>query len=121
MIRRFVLALTLVSAPAYALDCREPVTQLAMNQCAQREFQGADEDLNLAYKLARAYAKTLGPDAADKLRDAQRAWIPFRDLACEVEGLAYEGGSMQPLVVNSCLAQLTRQRTEQLRAFGEVN
>ena len=120
---RFLLAAAVVAAttPAQALDCNDPATQRDMNECAYRSFQAADGDLNRAYQEARAFAKTLGPHAVTKLRDAQRAWIPFRDLACEVEGLLFEGGSMEPMIVNSCKAHLTRQRTEQLRGFAEVN
>lgn len=115
------LALALMASPAMALDCNNPLTQVDMNQCAALDYQAADEDLNLAYGTARSAMAQIGPHAVDKLRDAQRAWIPFRDLACEVEGLMFEGGSMQPLIVDSCLADLTRQRTEQLRSMAETN
>ena len=53
--------------------------------------------------------------------DAQRAWIVFRDQACEAESLLARGGTMQPQLFHVCLARLTRQRTEDLRIFGEVN
>ncbi|CUH65227.1 hypothetical protein TG4357_01741 [Thalassovita gelatinovora] len=126
---RFAIAVLLVSAgAAQALDCSNPQTQRDMNQCAYQMWQYADEDLNLAYQLARDVMRTTdsylpenlkGAEAA--LRDAQRAWIPFRDKACEAEGFAFRGGSMEPLMVLSCKERLTRQRTEELRSLTEMN
>lgn len=124
MIRRFLLLAELccvTATPAWALDCENPMTQRDMNHCAYLDYQAADEDLNLAYGMPRGMADRIGPHAVTKLRDAQRAWITFRDLACEVEGLLFEGGTMEPLIVDSCKAGLSRQRTEQLRYFAEVN
>ena len=58
---------------------------------------------------------------SEMLRDAQRAWIPFRDKACAAESNLARGGTMQSMLVSSCMERLTRQRTEDLRYFGEVN
>ena len=55
------------------------------------------------------------------LRDAQRAWITYRDLACAAESTLVRGGSMEPLMYYSCLERETRSRTESLRIFGETN
>ena len=104
------------------------MTQMDMNFCAAQSYGYADEDLNLAYQLARAQAKQMDEylqegevPAATMLRDAQRAWITFRDLACDVESTLVRGGSMQPLIYYSCLERETRNRTESLRYFGETN
>jgi uncharacterized protein YecT (DUF1311 family) len=53
------------------------------------------------------------------LRDAQRAWITFRDAACRAEGYVYFGGSMRLQVVALCLERMTRARTEELRSIAE--
>ncbi|MFZ1741705.1 MAG: lysozyme inhibitor LprI family protein, partial [Pontixanthobacter sp.] len=37
-----------------------------------------------------------------------------RDAHCRSEGYYAYGGSLEPLLVSSCKAQLTRQRTDQL-------
>lgn len=127
---RLTLAAALLIAPAaaQALDCSAPQTQADMTQCAARMYQAADEDLNLAYGMARDMARQIdsgnganAPGAEIRLRDAQRAWIAFRDLACETESLLAYGGSMQPMLRLSCLERLTRARTEDLRLFGEMN
>ena len=55
------------------------------------------------------------------LRDAQRAWIPFRDKACAAESNLARGGTMQSMLALNCMERLTRQRTEDLRYFAETN
>ena len=37
-----------------------------------------------------------------------------------LEGYSVEGGSMQPLIVSSCLAELTTRRTEELKSLGSL-
>ena len=112
------LFLAVAAAPAGAQNCANPQTQLEMNDCARIEHQDADRELNAVYKQARA---RLSKDGATALRDAQGAWITFRDKACVAEGSQYEGGSIQPLIVTSCLARLTRERTAGLRILLENN
>lgn len=110
-------AAILVALPVLAQspNCANPVTQLAMNQCAARNYEAADAELNAVYKQARARMKAFSPEAGVLLRDAQRAWIPFRDKACDAEGMLYQGGSIRPLIVLNCLERLTRQRIADLR------
>ncbi|GAA6208272.1 lysozyme inhibitor LprI family protein [Cognatishimia sp. WU-CL00825] len=127
---RILCLVALCATPVFAqdIDCENAMTQQAMNQCAHLEWQAADQDLNLAYGIAMAQAKSQDAyisqtdiPAATLLRNAQRAWIDFRDKACALEGTIARGGSMQPLLYWSCFARETRQRTESLRLFGEVN
>ncbi|MBU0644356.1 MAG: DUF1311 domain-containing protein [Alphaproteobacteria bacterium] len=92
------------------------MTQTDMNICSYQDYQAADAVLNETYAWAMDRAKTYGDTAADALRSAQRAWIPYRDAACDAEAVLYEGGSIQPLIMNSCLANLTRQRTDEMRS-----
>ena len=55
------------------------------------------------------------PGYEETLRSAQRAWITFRDSSCDYEGYFARGGSMEPMLINQCLARLTGERTKQLR------
>lgn len=128
MKRAAILALLLGPAAAQAqeVNCAAPVTQLDMNLCADRAWKLADEDLNLAYGMARSLMRQTdaalpeGDRGAEMaLRDAQRAWITFRDAACKAEGYVWFGGSIRPLVVSQCLERMTRARTEELRALAE--
>jgi uncharacterized protein YecT (DUF1311 family) len=125
MFRPFlVLACLTLPAAAQEVDCENAVTQMEMNQCAYDDWEAADADLNMAYKRAMTLLKgwdAVLPDAekggAAALKEAQRAWITFRDKACEVEGYAMKGGSAEPLLVYGCMRQLTEDRTAQLNGL----
>ena len=117
-------AVTVWSNYGWALNCSNPQTQMEMNQCAQDKWQEADAALNAAYKSARTFFKNQDesqPDnakvAAAALLAAQRSWIGFRDAHCETEGFKYFGGSMRPMIIATCMEDLTRQRTKQLKAL----
>ena len=104
-----------------AAPCDAPETQTQMNQCAGADYEAADKALNEAYREILADLRKTDeaqPDwgLAAAFRDSQRAWLPFRDRQCEWEALFVKGGSMQPLIQLSCLAEMTKQRTEQMRA-----
>jgi uncharacterized protein YecT (DUF1311 family) len=118
------VALLPLAAAAQAADCGDLTTQNEMTACSERAWQAADADLNAAYAKARAHMKQIdagnGNTAADQaLRDAQRAWISFRDLACASEGAPYRGGSIEPMIIYSCFERLTRAREEDLSALAE--
>ena len=108
-----------------ALNCSDPQTQTDMNICAGRAFEAADKALNAAYKNAMAEMKqtdaNLPPElkgAEKALREGQRAWITYRDKACETYGFLARGGSMESMLVSSCLADVTRARTKELQDLG---
>ena len=123
---RLALVLTAVAAgPALAqeVDCSEAFTQADLNECAYQGWQAADRDLNEAY--AAAVAKARDYDAAsaplsaeDTLREAQRAWVAYRDPACVAQAFALAGGSAYPMEQFGCLQHLTEQRTEMLWLFA---
>src|SRR6185436_15178293 len=133
MIATLLLALALQGATAAQPDepnCRDPQTQLEMNLCAGIEFERADAELNRVYResiagerqadreLDRRYDQR--PSNETILREAQRAWVAFRDAQCtyEANGEA-RGGSMESMVHGQCLARMTRERTAQLRGTPE--
>lgn len=129
MIRLAIAALFCLSSGAglaQDIDCAEAVTQLEMTFCAEMEWMAADDDLNDAYGHARVAMKAIdrGLPAAERgaetsLRDAQRAWITFRDAACAAEGYSAHGGSAEPMVIYFCRARLTEQRADDLWALAQ--
>ena len=123
----FALLLTF-PAQAQNWNCDNPQVQQEMNYCSEQEWKEADRRLNAEYRKARAAMQNLDdlfPEdqrgAAVALRDAQRAWIAFRDKACEAEGWLFKGGTMEPLIYWSCMSSLTEQRTESLKTLSEMN
>jgi uncharacterized protein YecT (DUF1311 family) len=106
------------SLAARAADpCDQAATQQEMNQCAAQQYKIADQALNQAYKRVVANLAQNKP-ALDKLREAQRAWIGFRDANCTAQAALHQGGSIQPTILNSCMATVTTTRAEELgRAY----
>lgn len=112
------------NALAQESDCTDPQTQDDMTLCAVKDYEKADAALNEVWDEAMFIAQDedalmpegdTGPGYEETLREAQRAWITFRDAHCAYAGFAARGGTMQPLLVNQCLARLTGERTTQLR------
>jgi uncharacterized protein YecT (DUF1311 family) len=108
------------------IDCDSPMTQAEMNICAARDYETADAELNTQYQSVRkvleerdSSAGEDGEGAVKALLAAQRAWIAYRDANCEAVGFQARGGSMEPLLVSSCLADMSRKRTEELRSLSE--
>jgi uncharacterized protein YecT (DUF1311 family) len=118
MIRTLCIAAFLLTAtPAFlaAQDdeefCPKGRTQLDMNNCAAAELAHADRALNETYQ---AVLRLLDPERVELLREAQRAWIRWRDAECEFEASEFAGGSMEPMIQALCLAHVTKERTKAL-------
>jgi uncharacterized protein YecT (DUF1311 family) len=126
-----LLALLLPAAPASAqqdpdIDCDNATVQMELTYCAEKDWQAADAKLNTAYSAAMKAMRAMDADlpadlkgAAEALKEAQRAWIPYRDKACAAAGFLARGGSMEPMLIYSCLAQLTADRTQELEQLAE--
>ncbi len=108
------IGLWIISIFALASEpCDGANTQTEINQCTAQAYQVADDKLNAAYQVFVGQLSS-NADSLEKLREAQRAWIGFRDAECAFESSAVEGGSAQPMVRNGCLETLTAARTERL-------
>lgn len=105
-------ALLLASHPAAAKDCGEVRTQIEINDCEGQKLKQADAALNAAYATLSAKVSAAGKA---RLVDAQRAWIKYRDAQCVFETLGTVGGSIHPLEVAQCEAELTKEQTRRLR------
>lgn len=107
------------------VDCSKAETQMEMNVCAGREYEAADLALNAQWKLTKALMDRVDAERQEKagvskLVASQRAWLAYRDAQCALDGHAMEGGSAQPLLVSSCLAELTRKRTDELKSLNDA-
>ena len=128
MIRLFlVLACLTFPAAAQEVDCANAMAQMDLNQCAYEDWEAADAELNDVYKRAmmilQGWDEGLPEDekgGAEALKEAQRAWITFRDKACQAEGYAMKGGSAEPLLVYGCMRQLTEERTDHLTGLVDA-
>ena len=91
-------------------------TQADMNEEASKSYADADKKLTETYQ---DLLKNLGPENQDRLRQAQRSWINFRDDECRFRTADSAGGSVHPMMVSGCLADLTHQRLNQLKALSD--
>lgn len=100
-------AALLLSTSALADECANASTQAEMNSCTAQQYQAADKTLNQTYQAA---IKRADAPQRELLKKAQQAWIALRDADCAFIGSGTEGGSIQPMIVNQCLADKTNER-----------
>lgn len=96
-------------------------TQTEMNQCQEASYRTADEELNRVYQsLLSAYRND--PEFVGKLREAQRAWIRFRDAELAMKypprtGQPADYGSMGSFCLSEYLEKMTHERIATLRQW----
>lgn len=118
------LSLCLLSTPAWAIKCNPEGNQSEMNQCAADDFAKADQALNETYQAIFKKYKDNKP-YLKKLKQAQRAWIKFRDaeleamFACDSDDMRVCWGSMYPLLMLGAKQALTENRTKHLNIYLE--
>lgn len=102
----------------------EGQTTAGMVNCAFAEAEAWDVLLNREYQTARGFAQSADADDAaiyavreETLRDAQRAWITFRDANCAAEYAAWGAGTIRQVFGANCHLQMTAERTLALRAY----
>lgn len=92
----------------------EASSQGEMNRLSGEIYTLWDDELNnLWSKLQEA----LSEDEMSALVTEEREWIAYKEAEMEAAGTPYEGGSMQPLVINQKAAELTRDRVYVLAAY----
>lgn len=107
--KRYLIAgaALLLSTQVLADECANASTQAELNTCTAQQYQAVDKKLNQTYQAA---IKRAAPPQRDLLKKAQQAWIALRDADCTFIGSGSEGGSVQPTIVNQCLAEKTAER-----------
>ena len=88
-------------------------TQAEMNMEANASYKKADAELNKVYK---ELVKLLDEKEIELLKKAQLSWIKYRDTHYEFEASFYEGGSIQPMILDNCLESVTETRIEELKS-----
>lgn len=110
----FLLLFTFYSAHAYAGDtCSHATADPELLQCAEKDFAIADKKLNDAYNKL---IKVLDTEGQKKLRDAQRAWVTFRNLNAIFSGDINRGGSAEFLNIVGAKNTMTQDRTKELQS-----
>jgi uncharacterized protein YecT (DUF1311 family) len=112
------------AADACMQDNPQGETTMGMGFCLSQEWEWWDARLNAAYgslmeRHARGAAEVKAEgietaSVAEALREAQRAWIVFRDASCDYERAQWAGGTGGGPATAACLMQLTGVRTLEL-------
>lgn len=97
---------------ARADNCDTLQTQSEITACFGDDEKAADSTLN---KFYQSLMRVLSDDDKRRLRDAQRAWISFRDKECIFRVAPYADGSIAPSLTASCVTALSAQRVVDLR------
>ncbi|WP_157272192.1 lysozyme inhibitor LprI family protein [Azohydromonas aeria] len=119
-----VLALLCAAGPACARDAGlSPEFSACMDQsngvtatmlaCMSAETRRQDARLNQAYKAVMAQ---LSEARQKELRDAQRAWLKFREANCRFYADP-EGGTIATVNASDCLMSATAARARELEGF----
>lgn len=80
--------------------------------CTSQEHRRQDSRLNATY---RELMRRLPESRRAGLRDAQRAWIAFREAECDYRGEQEGGGTLQAVIIDSCWLSFTAERADQLQ------
>ena len=97
--------------------CKDPMSQVENNLCSRRQYETADAEMNMAYKQLMQELTGYKSNHRPKFQEAQSLWLKYRDANCDGEASVYEGGTIRPTVYYSCLASITRERTNRVKAF----
>lgn len=98
---------------------------VGMMFCTLAENEAWDRLLNAEYQKAMEAARDMDAEEAEHfpefaaraewLREAQRAWIPFRDAECAFAYAQWGSGSMRQTAGAACLLDMTSERTIELK------
>ncbi|WP_439122885.1 lysozyme inhibitor LprI family protein [Marivita sp.] len=97
-------------------------TTIGIAECIQAETAMWDVILNEEYKWTQMANETADEegrsqvmDRSDALRDAQRAWIAFRDADCTARYAMWQDGTIRSIVGANCHLTMTAGRAIDLR------
>jgi uncharacterized protein YecT (DUF1311 family) len=128
----FLLSASFAHADVKAIEakfksCAEnAVSTYEQNECADQAYKAADSELNKVYSGIRSSLLKGSADAMEKennqeslkrLVASEKAWIPFRDANCSLEGVEMLGGSGEGPVVGNCLVETTLERIKFLQSI----
>ena len=97
--------------------CKDPMTQVDMNICSRREYEKADAEMNMVYKQLTLELAGYEINHQPKFQETQSLWLKYRAANCDGEASVYEGGTIRPTVYYSCLASITWEKTNRIKAY----
>ena len=96
-----------------ACDKSEQVTQIEISACGGYKAEKVERQLNRTYQALMQMTQIGGaPGDAEHLRKVQRAWVRFRELACE----SRDRGSMVAWIHSRCMQRHAEVRIQDLES-----
>ena len=92
--------------------CKNALTMSEMRDCASKEYEKADAELNKVYKelMERLESEV----AKNNLKESEQIWINFRDSNCKFKSDYEEGGTLPRLEYVICRTDMTKGRSKEL-------
>lgn len=98
---------------ANAKDCSQEENSIQIIACHEDRYLAADQELNAVYK---EIMKSLSPDAREKFKQAQRAWLKYRDASIAlISEIEKESGSYGGVVIANYKAKIVEKRVLELK------
>jgi uncharacterized protein YecT (DUF1311 family) len=109
-----ILCATILSQNQEKKDpCADAQSQAEMNMCWGKEYKAADAKMNKTYQ---DFMSKLDESEKMQLKNAQLAWLKYRDTNCDFVADQYKGGTMRPMIAAICLADVTNARVNELKS-----
>lgn len=106
--KKFVLTVFLLSLAPAAFS----QATVELKEEASQTFEQSDKAMNAAYAQLMG---VLNEEGKKRLKEAQRAWIAYRDAQAGFDSHHLAGGTMEGLERTGALNMLTQERTKRLR------
>jgi uncharacterized protein YecT (DUF1311 family) len=124
---RLLVGLMLWACAAYAAEPSPAVnkcinthtTNLAWSQCSDQEIARQEQRLSQAWKTAFSAMQNFSPKAAALLLQEQRAWVHYKDAACQYYASGAFGEEGKALDYGACKAAVIAQRIHDLNDLAK--
>ncbi|MGF1751762.1 lysozyme inhibitor LprI family protein [Vibrio cionasavignyae] len=78
--------------------------------CVDKKIKSVDVELNESYKRAINRILVEDPDLEESFREAQRAWLKFKDSECKFIGSSLTSSPWRGVQIEECKLQMMKER-----------
>lgn len=109
----FLFIISMLSFPfaSHSTCMDDAMSTSDINECTYKEYLVVDKKLNYSYQ---ELLKIIPDNSKKKLREAQRAWLKYRDLECDFASEFLQGGTLATVVTKTCFVEMTKKRVLKL-------
>lgn len=94
----------------------DSLTQAEYNEKTQQLYELWDSALNAVWDILK---RTQDAETMNRLTVEEREWIEWKEQTVAEAGAGFEGGSMQPMIMNQKAAEVTKDRAYELLGLLE--